>query len=288
MDALPKIVNPKTGRLHTSFNQTITATGRLSSSVPNLQNIPVRGEWGKRIRQAFTAEKGSLLLSSDYSQIELRILAHLSKDKGFIEVFKTDGDIHTRTARELFGVTPEHVTTEMRRRAKTVNFGIIYGISPFGLSKELGINPQEAKLYIDTYFGKHTGIKRYMEKIIKEASNTGYVTTVFNRKRAIPELRSTQKTTRQLGERLAINTPVQGSAADIMKLSMLNIWRRLKKEQLTTKMLLQVHDELLFEVPSEETDTVKALVQEEMEHAIKLGVPLKVDIDIGTNWAEAH
>jgi DNA polymerase-1 len=288
VDALPKIVNPKTGRLHTSFNQTITATGRLSSSDPNLQNIPARGEWGKRIRQAFIAEKGSLLLSSDYSQIELRILAHLSNDKGFIEIFKTDGDIHTRTACELFGVTPEHATAEMRRRAKTVNFGIIYGISPFGLSKELGINPQEAKLYIDTYFGKHTGIKRYMEKTIKEASHTGYVTTVFNRKRAIPELKSAQKTTRQLGERLAINTPVQGSAADIMKLSMLNIWKRLKTEQLMTKMLLQVHDELLFEVPSEETDTVKALVQEEMEHAIKLRVPLKVDIGISTNWAEAH
>jgi DNA polymerase-1 len=288
VDALPKLVNPRTGRLHTSFNQTVTATGRLSSSDPNLQNIPIRGEWGKRIREAFIAEKGHLLLSSDYSQIELRILSHLSEDKGLIDVFKNDGDVHTRTACELFGVTPEDVTSEMRRRAKTVNFGIVYGISPYGLSQELGITPEEAKNYIDTYFEQHSGVKNYIDKLIKEASETGYVSTIFQRKRAIPELKSANKNTRQLGERLAMNTPIQGSAADIIKITMINIWRRLKKEGLHAKMLLQVHDELLFEVPIEEKDKLKALVKKEMENAVKLDVPLKVDIGIGKNWSEAH
>ncbi|MFV1977691.1 MAG: DNA polymerase, partial [Candidatus Scalindua sp.] len=222
VDALPKIVNPETGRLHTSFNQTITATGRLSSSEPNLQNIPIRGEWGKRIRETFIAEDGNLLLSSDYSQIELRILAHLSQDKELIDVFKSDGDIHTRTASELFGVPIDNVTAEMRRRAKTVNFGIVYGISPYGLSRELGIAPEEAKYYIATYFKRHSGVKDYIETLIKEATETGYVSTLLHRKRSIPELKSTNKNTLQLGERLAINTPIQGSAADIIKISMLN------------------------------------------------------------------
>ncbi len=288
VDALPKLINPNTGRLHTSFNQTITVTGRLSSSDPNLQNIPIRGEWGKRIREAFIAENGNLLLSSDYSQIELRVLAHLSRDEGFIEIFKNDGDIHTRTACELFGITPENVTPEMRRRAKTVNFGIVYGISPYGLSQQLGIQPEEAKLYIDTYFLRHGGVKNYVEAKINETTETGYVSTIFQRKRAIPELKSTNKNTRQLGERLAMNTPIQGSAADIIKIAMINIHKRLKKEGLKTKMLLQVHDELLFEVPIEEKDKVKVMVKKEMENAVKLDVPLKVDIGIGENWAEAH
>ncbi|MBI5055005.1 MAG: DNA polymerase I [Nitrospirae bacterium] len=288
VDALPKLVNPKTGRLHTSFNQTITATGRLSSSDPNLQNIPIRGEWGTKIREAFIAEEGFLLLSSDYSQIELRVLAHLSRDKGFIEVFQHDGDIHTRTAIELFGCSANEVTVEMRRRAKTVNFGIVYGISPFGLSKQLGIPPDESRDYIDTFFAKHGGVKEYMDKTIGQATGTGFVATMFNRKRAIPELKSSNKNTRQLGERLAINTPVQGSAADIIKISMLNIWRRLKKENLKTRMLLQVHDELLFEVPEGEKDIIMPLVKEEMENAVKLDVPIKVDIGIGKNWAGAH
>jgi DNA polymerase-1 len=288
VDILPKIVNPRTGRLHTSFNQTITATGRLSSSDPNLQNIPVKGQWAKKIRKAFIAERGYLLLSSDYSQIELRILAHLSNERGLIEVFKKDGDIHTRTACELFGVSPADITPEMRRRAKTVNFGIVYGISPYGLSKELGITPQEAKLYINTYFAKHKGVKNYIDTQIKKAFETGYVSTILNRRRAIPELKSPNKNTRQLGERLAINTPVQGSAADIIKISMLNIWRRLKKENLRTKMILQVHDELLFEVPEEEKDEVEALIKEEMESAMDLLVPLKVEIGFGKNWAEIH
>ena len=288
VDTLPKLVNPHTGRLHTSFNQTVTATGRLSSSDPNLQNIPIRGEWGKRIREAFIADEGHLLLSSDYSQIELRVLAHLSQDEGFIEIFKSDGDIHTRTACELFGITPENVTSEMRRRAKTVNFGIVYGISPYGLSQQLGIHPEKAKFYIDTYFMRHSGVKNYINTKINKAAETGYVSTIFQRKRAIPELKSTNKNIRQLGERLAMNTPIQGSAADIIKIAMINIWRRLKKEGLRTKMLLQVHDELLFEVPIKEKDKVQSLVREEMENAVKLDVPLKVDIGVGKNWSEAH
>jgi len=288
VDALRKIVNPKTGRLHTSFNQTVTATGRLSSSDPNLQNIPIRGEWGRRIREAFIAEERNLLLSADYSQIELRILAHLSQDRGLIEVFKNDGDIHARTASELFGVSMDNVTGEMRRRAKTVNFGVVYGISPYGLSQELGITPEEAKNYIDTYFERHKGVKNYVETVIKEATEKGYVSTLLNRKRSIPELKSQNKNTKQLGERLAVNTPIQGSAADIIKISMINIWRRFKKERLRTKMLLQVHDELLFEVPVEEQDKARTVIKEEMEKAVELLVPLKVDIGIGKNWAEAH
>jgi len=288
VDALPRLVNPATGRLHTSFNQTIAATGRLSSSDPNLQNIPIRGEWGARIREAFIAEKGCLLLSSDYSQIELRVLAHLSGDEGFVEVFRQDGDIHTRTATELFGAPAGDITAEMRRRAKTVNFGIVYGISPFGLSKQLGIPPDEARDYIDTFFTKHGGVREYMDRTIAQAAESGFVITMFQRKRPIPELKSTNRNTRQLGERLAINTPVQGSAADIIKISMLNIMKRLKKEKLNTRMLLQVHDELLFEVPEDEKDAVVTLVKEEMENAVKLDVPIRVDIGIGKNWAEAH
>jgi DNA polymerase-1 len=274
VDALPKIINPGTGRIHTSFNQTVTATGRLSSSAPNLQNIPVRGDWGKRIREAFIAEKGHFLLSSDYSQIELRILAHLSKDRGLIDVFQTGGDIHTRTACELFGVAPGQVNAEMRRRAKTVNFGIIYGISPYGLSKELKIAPEEARQYIETYFAQHSMVKSYMETLIKGA--------------IIPELKSTNKNTRQLGERLAVNTPIQGSAADIMKVSMVNIHTRLKKEGRAARMLLQVHDELLVEVPEQEREEVQRIVKDEMEQVLELSVPLAVDTGIGKNWAEAH
>ncbi len=288
VDALPKIVNPSTGRIHTSFNQTITATGRLSSSDPNLQNIPIRGEWGTRIRAAFIAEEGSVLLSSDYSQVELRVLAHLSGDKRLIDIFKNDGDIHSSTASGLFNVAEEKVTSEQRRGAKVVNFGIVYGMSPYGLSKELSINPGEAKNYIDTYFALHAGVSKYFEQLIKEVTKTGYVKTLYNRKRAIPELNSSNKNIRQLGERLAMNTPIQGSAADIIKIAMINIHNRLKKEKLKTKMLLQVHDELLFEVPEKEKEKVEKLVRQEMENAANLLVPLKVDIGIGNNWAEAH
>jgi DNA polymerase-1 len=288
LDALPKIVNPETGRIHTSFNQTVTATGRLSSSDPNLQNIPVRGEWGKRIRETFVAEKGHLLLSSDYSQVELRILAHLSRDRGLIDVFRKNGDIHTRTACELFGVTPENTSVEMRRRAKTVNFGILYGISPYGLSRELGISTEEAKRYIETYFAKHTTVKKYIDSLVKKATEEGFVSTIFGRKRAIPELQSSNKNMRMLGERLAVNTPIQGSAADIIKISMINIHDRIRKEGLKARILLQVHDELLVETPVKEKSRVKTIVKKEMESVLELRVPLKVDIGVGKNWAEAH
>jgi DNA polymerase-1 len=288
VDALPRLVNPKTGRLHTSFNQTVTSTGRLSSSDPNLQNIPIRGEWGKKIRAAFIANRGNLLLSSDYSQIELRVFAHLSQDKGLIHAFKSDEDIHERTACELFGVDPEEVSDEMRRSAKTVNFGIVYGISPYGLSQQLGIPPDEARHYIDTYFARHSGVKDYIDQLISEATEKGYVTTILGRKRAIPELKSSNRNIKQLGERLATNSPIQGSAADIIKVAMLNISERIKKEGLRTKMLLQVHDELLFEIPEKEIKTMQKLVREEMEHAVELSVPLKVDMGTGKNWAEAH
>jgi DNA polymerase-1 len=288
VDALPRLVNPGTGRLHTSFNQTVTATGRLSSSDPNLQNIPIRSDWGKKIRTAFIADEGNMLLSSDYSQIELRVFAHLSQDELLIDTFRNDGDIHTRTACELFGVTPEKVREEMRRRAKTVNFGIVYGISAYGLGRQLGIPPDEARHYIDTYFTRHSGVKSYIDMLIQEAAEKGYVTTILDRKRAIPELKSSNKNIRQLGERLATNSPIQGSAADIIKISMINIWKRLYKENFKTRMLLQVHDELLFEVPENERSSVEQLVREEMENAVKLDVPLKVDIGAGRNWAEAH
>jgi DNA polymerase-1 len=288
VDNLPKIVNPETERIHTSFNQTVAATGRLSSSDPNLQNIPARGEWGKRIREAFKADKGHLLLSSDYSQIELRILAHLSKDPGLIDVFLAGGDIHARTACELFDVRFEQVTAEMRRRAKTVNFGIIYGISPYGLSRQLRITPEEARQYIETYFARHKRVKKYIDSLIKKAAKTGYVSTIFKRKRAIPELKSSNRNTQQLGERLAVNTPIQGSAADIIKVSMINIHRRLRKENFRARMLLQVHDELLLEVPEKEKDRVCSLVRDEMENVLQLSVPLLVEVGTGKNWAEAH
>lgn len=288
VDALPRLVNPKTGRVHTSFNQTVTATGRLSSSEPNLQNIPIRGDWGKKIRSAFIVEPGHILLSSDYSQIELRIFAHLSKDKELVTIFKNDGDIHTKTACGLFGVKPADVTDEMRRNAKTVNFGIIYGISPYGLSQQLGIPVDEAKHYIDTYFARFSGVRTYIDSLIETTTEKGFVTTIFGRKRAVPELKSSNRNIRQFGERLATNTPVQGSAADIIKVSMLNIQRRIKKENLRTRMILQVHDELLFEVPEEEKDIALKLVRQEMENVIVLSVPLKVDIGTGNNWAEAH
>ncbi len=288
VDALPKLVHPDTGRLHTSFNQTIAATGRLSSSDPNLQNIPIRGEWGKKIRKAFIADEGNVLISSDYSQIELRIFAHLSEDKELVEAFKNDGDIHTLTASGLFNVAPEKVSEDMRRSAKTVNFGIIYGISPYGLSQQLGIPADEARYYIDTYFARFSGVKNYINSLIDDAAEKGYVTTLFGRKRAIPELMSTNRNIKQYGERLATNTPVQGSAADIIKIAMLNIRERMKKERLKSRMLLQVHDELLFEAPEDEKDILEKLVRKEMESAVKLSIPLKVDIGIGKNWAEAH
>ncbi|MDP2278070.1 MAG: DNA polymerase I [Nitrospirota bacterium] len=295
VDALPVLINPKTGRVHTSFNQAATATGRLSSSNPNMQNIPIKGEWGKRIRETFIADKGNLLLSADYSQVELRILAHLSKDEVLVDAFSKGIDVHAKTASEIFGVTVDKVTDEMRRTAKTVNFGVIYGMSPFGLSAALSIPHEEAKKYIEKYFERHPGVKRYIEATLSEVRQKGYTVTLAGRRRPIPEIRSQNSNARAQAERLAVNSPIQGSAADIIKIAMINIREKLKEEKLTarrvestTRMILQVHDELLFEAPESELNLVSDMIKREMEGAAKLLVPLRVDIGHGRNWAEAH
>jgi DNA polymerase I len=288
IDVIPALINPRTGRVHTSFNQTVTATGRLSSSEPNLQNIPIRGEWGRRIRETFIAEGDNFLLSADYSQVELRVLAHLSGDEGLIEAFKNNLDVHTRTASELFGIAVEQVRPDMRRIAKTVNFGVIYGISPFGLSETLSISREEAKQYIGQYFARHPGVQRYIEENLREARKNGYVTTLFGRRRAVPELGNKNVMVRQQGERFAINSPIQGTAADIIKIAMITIGRKLKESGMATKMILQVHDELLFEVPPQELETAREIVRSGMEGVLQLSVPLRVDIHHGKNWAEAH
>jgi DNA polymerase-1 len=286
VDVLPTLIHPVTGRLHTTWHQTVTATGRLASSDPNLQNIPVRGEYGERIRQAFIAEPGYLLLSADYNQIELRLLAHLSQDERLLSAFRQDQDIHTSTATQLFGLKPEQITSEMRRAAKTVNFGIVYGISPYGLSTNLGIPQDEAKRYIDQYFAKYEGVKRYMDSIIRQAEEKGYVTTVFGRRRPIPELQSSDPSTRNLGERTAVNTVIQGSAADLIKLAMIKIAERLRKEAPSCRMLLQIHDELVFEVLEDGMGPVQSAVKDQMEGVMPLSVPLKVDLTVGRSWSD--
>ena len=288
VDALLELINPNTGRIHTSFNQTVTATGRLSSSDPNLQNIPVRTEFGREIRKAFIAEEGSLILSADYSQIELRILAHVSQDDVLMDAFKKNEDIHERTACEVFGVIPGMVTPEMRRMAKAVNFGIVYGISPFGLSRDLGISREKAKGFIDNYFSRHKGVKKYLDRSLKEAYEKGYVTTLLQRRRYLPDLKSKNRQTKEFAERAAINTPIQGSAADMIKLAMINIHSRLKEERQKTEMIIQVHDELVFEVPEAEIESVKKLVKDEMEGVMNLSVPIVAEIHTGKNWNEAH
>ena len=288
VDALPLLVRPETGRLHTSLNQTITATGRLSSSEPNLQNIPIKGEWGIRIREAFVAEPGALLLSADYNQIEPRILAHLSQDPVLIGAFARGDDIHMATAVEIFNLPAAQITKDMRRVAKTVNFGIIYGISPYGLSSQLGISQQEAKKYIEAYFTKFQGVKAFLDRTIAEAKEKGYVTTLLGRRRPIVELQSGDQTQRSMGERMAMNTPIQGTAADVIKLAMLAVRRRLAAERTSAKMILQVHDELIFEVVEGEIERVRKIVVEEMEQVVSLAVPLKVDVGVGRNWREAH
>jgi DNA polymerase-1 len=288
LDALVKMVNPSTGRIHTSFNQTVTATGRLSSSNPNLQNIPVRGEEGKEIRKGFVAEKGHYLLAADYSQVELRVFAHYSKDPSFVEAFKRDEDIHSKTASEILGVAKDAVTPDMRRIAKAINFGIIYGMGSQRLSEELGIDNKTAKNYIDAYYKRYQGVARYREEMIAMAREKGYVTTLFNRRRYLPEINHGKQRIRAEAERMAINTPIQGTAADLIKKAMINIHNRLRRENLKTKMLLQVHDELVFEVPEDEIDLIRSMVKEEMEGVHPLDVPLKVDIKTGKNWDEAH
>ncbi|MFQ5597835.1 MAG: DNA polymerase I [Nitrospiria bacterium] len=288
IDALPKLVNPKTGRVHTQLNQTVAATGRLSSKNPNLQNIPIRGDLGRRIRETFIAAPGNVLLSADYNQVELRILAHLSDDPKLIESFRIGEDIHTRTAIEIFGLDKDDITAEMRRAAKAVNFGILYGMSAFGLSNNIGVSLQESKRYIDLYFENYRGVKAYIDRSLKDATEKGYVTTLFNRRRHIPELASGNSFTRGVGERLAINTPVQGSAADIIKLAMISIWQWMQDQNLESRMTLQIHDELLFDVPEKEVDLMKKEVAERMENVISLKVPITVDVGVGLNWSEAH
>jgi DNA polymerase I len=288
VDALPKLINEKSGRIHTSFNQTVTATGRLSSSDPNMQNIPVRGEWGTKIREVFIAEKGNVLVSADYSQIELRILAHLCGDEGLLNAFRNNIDIHTRTASEIFSIPAGEVTVEQRRVAKTVNFGVIYGMSAFGLSEALGIPAKEAAAIIDHYFARHRGVQDYMESTLEAARADGYVKTLLGRKRPIPELHSPNNNIRMQAERMAINSPVQGSAADLIKIAMINISGKLKEPSLQSKMILQIHDELLFEVPEAELIPVSGMIKDAMEGALSLSVPLHVEIGHGRNWAEAH
>jgi len=288
IDTLPRMINPQTGRLHTSYNQTATATGRLSSSDPNLQNIPIRSSEGRRIREAFTAETGWKILSADYSQIELRILAHLSQDETFIQSFKQGEDIHTRTAAEIFGVSSLLVTPQMRREAKVINFGIIYGMSAYGLAKELGIDQKVAKAYITDYFKKYRGVREYIDSVLEKAREKGYVTTLKNRRRYLPEITSSNQAMRQFAERMAINAPIQGTAADLIKIAMINIQKRIEEKGLKTKMIIQIHDELVFEVPDQEIVEFGGLVREEMEGVIDISVPLKIDINIGKNWSEAH
>ncbi|MFZ3105419.1 MAG: DNA polymerase I [Smithella sp.] len=288
VDALPALINPKTGRIHTSYNQTVTATGRLSSSNPNLQNIPIRTLEGKRIRQAFIADPDCFLISADYSQIELRVLAHLSEDKALIDAFASDEDIHTRTASDVFGVFPQMVNADMRRQAKVINFGILYGMSAFGLAKELGVSMKIAQEYIEGYFQRYKKVRIYLDGILEGARRDGFVCTLLNRRRYLPELKNKIPSVRQFAERMAINTPIQGSAADLIKVAMVNIANLLLKQKLSARLIMQVHDELVVEAPVKEKEEVMALVKKEMEEVIKLKVPLKVEIASGKNWDEAH
>jgi DNA polymerase-1 len=288
LDSLVKMVNPSTGRIHTSFNQAVAATGRLSSSNPNLQNIPIRGEEGREIRKGFVADRGHLLLSADYSQVELRVFAHYSGDHAFMDAFRRGEDIHSRTASEILDLTGEAVPSEMRRIAKAINFGIIYGMGPQKLSEELEIDLTTAKTYIAAYYEKYQGVARYREETIASARERGYVTTLFGRRRYLPDIHHKNHLIRAEAERMAVNTPIQGTAADLIKKAMINIYERLQREGLRAKLLLQVHDELVFEVDEGEIAEVESLVREEMEGVYCLDVPLKVDSSVGRNWDEAH
>lgn len=288
LDVLPRLADPATGRIHTTFNQTATVTGRLSSTDPNLQNIPVRGKWGEKIRRAFIAEKGHLLVSADYSQIELRVLAHLSGDRALVQAFREDRDVHALTAAGLFQVSPEQVTPAMRRQAKVVNFGIIYGMGAVGLAQELDITRTEAEVYIDAYFATYQGVRAYIDETLAKARQQGYVTTIFGRIRHLPDLRSSNRTVREFAERAAINAPIQGTAADLIKKAMIAIDRRIAAEKLSARMILQIHDELLFEVSERDQERLLPLVKETMEGALLLDVPIKVTIGYGENWEQAH
>jgi DNA polymerase-1 len=289
VDTLPEMVNPRTGRIHTSYQQAVAATGRLSSNNPNLQNIPIRTEKGREVRKAFVARnKNFTLLSADYSQIELRIIAEFSKDAGMIEAFKNGIDIHTSTAAKVYGVPLDLVTPEMRRNAKMVNFGIIYGISAFGLSQRLNIPKKEAANIIDNYFREFSTIKSYMDGSIESARKNGYVETILGRRRYLRDINSANAVVRGFAERNAINAPIQGSAADLIKVAMINIHRELNQRNLKSRMILQVHDELVFDVSNDELDLIKPIIRECMVNAISMTVPLEVEIGTGKNWLEAH
>jgi DNA polymerase-1 len=289
VDALPLMVNPRTGRIHTSFNQVVAVTGRLSSDNPNLQNIPIRTLRGQEVRKAFVPrDSNHVLMSADYSQIELRIMAAICKDPGLLEAFNSNQDIHSATASKVFGVPIEEVTSDMRRKAKMVNFGIIYGISAFGLAERLNIPRKEAASIIEQYFIKYPLIKDFMDASIEQAKEKGYVETILGRKRNLRDINSNNATVRGFAERNAINAPIQGSAADLIKVAMINLQKALQEQGLKTKMLLQVHDELVFDVPKNEVDIVRELIHDKMCNAIKLDVPVEVEIGVGNNWLEAH
>ena len=286
IDKLPLLVNSKTRRIHTSFHQTVTSTGRLSSSEPNLQNIPVRTEMGRKIRKAFIAEEGFVLLSADYSQIELRILAHLSQDESLLNAFKNDEDIHAHTASEIFGIDQNIISKQMRRMAKVINFGIIYGMSSYGLARNLGIGREEAQKYINNYFYRYQGVKKYIEREKEEARKKGYVITLLNRRRYLEGINSKDKNIREFNERIAINAPIQGSAADLIKLAMIKINESFKRERFASRLLLQIHDELIFEIYQPELEKAKDIIKDIMEHSLEISVPIKVNLKTGSNWAE--
>ncbi|HHV98105.1 MAG TPA: DNA polymerase I [Clostridiaceae bacterium] len=287
VEGLLSVVNPSTGRIHSSFNQTVTATGRISSTEPNLQNIPVKLEMGRKIRKVFVAEDDNFILTdADYSQIELRILAHITGDENMIEAFRKNEDIHTTTASKVFGVSPDSVTPLMRSKAKAVNFGIVYGIGEFSLSRDLGISRKEAKSYIDGYLDKYPGVRQYMHDIVEQGKKNGYVTTIFNRRRYLPELKSNNYNIRAFGERIALNTPIQGSAADVIKIAMVKVYRALKERKMKSRLILQVHDELIVETYVDEKQAVEEILKECMENAVKLSVPLNIDIKSGKSWYE--
>jgi DNA polymerase-1 len=287
-DALPARIDPETGRVHTSYRQAVASTGRLSSTDPNLQNIPVRTPEGRRIRQAFVAPAGSVILAADYSQIELRIMAHLSGDQRLLEAFESGEDIHRATAAEVFGVAPKKVSDDERRSAKAINFGLIYGMSAFGLARQLGVPRREAQAYVDLYFSRYPGVKQFMDDTKERARDCGYVETVFGRRLYLPEIKSRNAPRRQYAERTAINAPMQGTAADIIKRAMITLDRWLAESGTTVRMIMQVHDELVFEVAEDSSADLQAVVVAQMEAAADLSVPLKVDVGVGKNWDEAH
>jgi DNA polymerase-1 len=288
VDALPALLNHYTKRLHTTFNQTGAVTGRLSSTNPNLQNIPIRTELGREIRAAFIAEPGYVLLSADYSQIELRLLAHFSDDPLLVEAFRRGDDIHSLTASQVFGVPPMLIDAEHRRRAKAVNFGIVYGLSPFGLSQQLGIEQREAKKFIEAYFEKYSGVRKFIDRTLQETRLEQKVKTLFGRMRPIPDINSKNANMRGFAERTAVNTPLQGTAADLIKLAMIRLDEELRARQLKSRMLVQVHDELLFEVPQDEVKLMRELVREKMEGVYPLKVPLLVEVSVGSNWRDVE